>query len=127
MLDLDGTSTAGAEPDRHTALSGFEFRVQLERFSDQQTALESDDGLEHGFPFVEGSKWRKASVLPRPRGLAGPVFETGAASLYLPAFLELAAQAGFAPAPSRVTTGWTTDYPTEQWRCRQELHLHRSV
>ena len=67
MLDLDGTSTAGAEPDRHTALSGFEFRVQLERFSDQQTALESDDGLEHGFPVVEGSEWRKARVMLPPR------------------------------------------------------------
>ena len=42
---------------------------------------------------------------------ADPVFGTGAASLDLPAFRELAAQAGFAPAPSRVTTGWTTVIP----------------
>ena len=46
--------------------------------------------------------------------LGDPVFETGAASLYLPAFHKVAAQVGFAPTPSRLTGGWTTRYPTEQ-------------
>ena len=51
-----------------------------------------------------------AGTVPTP-ACAGPVFETGAASLDLPAFREMAAQAGLAPAPSRITTGWTTVIP----------------
>ena len=34
---------------------------------------------------------------------ADPVFETGAASLYLPAFRKLAARVGLAPTPSGLT------------------------
>jgi hypothetical protein len=36
--------------------------------------------------------WRKASVTLRPRFEADPVFETGAASLYLPAFQKWLAE-----------------------------------
>src|SRR5438128_588808 len=59
------------------------------------------------FPFVEGEvlthghKWRKASVLRRPRLGADPVFKTGAASLYLPAFLKCRIQNEECRIPSR--------------------------
>jgi hypothetical protein len=48
--------------------------------------------------------WRKASVSRRPRLCADPVFETGAASLYLPAFHELVRVARFALASSSFRT-----------------------
>ena len=42
---------------------------------------------------------------------ADPVFETGAASLYLPAFQKLAARAGLAPAPCGLTNRRATLTP----------------
>src|SRR5580698_8219909 len=39
----------------------------------------------------------------RPPCLADPVFGTGAASLYLPAFRKLAARVGLAPTPNGLT------------------------
>ena len=54
-----------------------------------------------------------------------PVFETGAASLYLPAFHKLAARVGLAPTPNGLTGRRATLTPPGKWRCRQDFHLHR--
>lgn len=122
IRDSDRTATAGAVGRPRSAQPGFQFGVRLERPADEQTVWEPGYGLEHGLPFVgvlsglaerqleERKLAEGAGTAPAP-ACAGPVFETGAASLDLPAFREMAAQARFAPAPSRVTTGWTTVIP----------------
>src|SRR5208283_535865 len=71
-----------------------------------------------------------------------PVFETGAASLYLPAFHKLAARVGLAPTPRGLTGRRATltlpgnslfivrcsrTLNSITWCCRQDSHLHRSV
>src|SRR5208283_1543568 len=58
-----------------------------------------------------------------------PVFETGAASLYLPAFRKMAARVGLAPTPRGLTGRRATLTPpgNRNWRCRQDLHLHGFV
>ena len=44
-----------------------------------------------------------------------PVFETGAASLYLPAFHKLAARVGLAPTPNGLTGRRATLTPPGNW------------
>ena len=60
-------------------------------------------------------------------GLSDPVFETGAASLYLPAFHKMAARIGLAPIPNGLTGRRATLTLPGNWHCRQEFHLHRSA
>ena len=61
-----------------------------------------------GFLLLMFWNWRKG-LCRRPPGIAptsaraDPVFGTGAASLYLPAFRKLAARVGLAPTPNGLT------------------------
>ena len=56
-----------------------------------------------GFPFVEDYKMAEGVGNAPTSGYADPVFETGAASLYLPAFRKMAARVGLAPTPNGLT------------------------
>jgi hypothetical protein len=62
----------------------------------EQLALIAKNGL-HGIPFIMGLKLVKGVGNAPTSAHADPVFETGAASLYLPAFQKMAARLGLAP------------------------------
>ena len=57
----------------------------------------------HGIGGLMVVDWRKALVMLQPPYKTDPVFGTGAASLYLPAFQNLAARVGLAPTPPGLT------------------------
>jgi hypothetical protein len=59
--------------------------------------------------------------------VADPVFETGAASLYLPAFRKIGCQGRTRTNTERLNRPSCYFDTTWQWSCRRDLHPHRSA
>ena len=98
----------------------FAFRLVVLSWPGEGSSADSDGSMSSS---AEGA----GTALGAP-ACAGPVFET-----VQPAWICLPSGERFG------CSGWTRTstvpgnnrvdycYPTEQWRCRQELHLHRPV
>src|SRR5437867_10640939 len=106
-----------------------------------------------GFPFVRGSILAEGVGNAPTSASADPIFETGAASIYLPAFQKWSGwqDLRLRPPPSEGGRLLLTLHPekwlpdldshqdkrfnrppcyfdtTWQWYCRQDSHLHRSA
>src|SRR6185369_2690442 len=68
------------------------------------------------FPFVKGERLAEGVGNAPTSARADPVFKTGAASLYLPAFHELAVRVGLAPTPCGLTNRRATFTSPGNWK-----------
>ena len=106
-----------------------------------------------GFPLVKGEQLAEGVGNAPTSARTDPVFETGAASFYLPAFQKWSGWQELHLRPPRSERGrllltlhpekWLPDLDSHQdkrlnrppcyfdiiwqWHCRQDFHLHRSV